>query len=324
MGTVSTACRGGLSPRRARGRIPLISAWTRRVSAGSRRGGVGGAWTQALTDGRPADSQDPTHPTLGGLGDSGPHSSDGLGGKGRSFVASFRMSRSRTSSPIFCFRRLICSSLRASSSFGWARRAFSAARRNRSRHSSWLTLEDQQQHMKRESTDGPAFEGVGPWNVRKRGGRGTRRSSSQTRPRPKTDSRPSAHRRVAMRASRVRRKRSTTAGSKSRSPRDVIAVGIRTPVQAEGSSWYAGEGSQCPTDGSRHDTQCSCDVGAIHRGDCASARKRVALMGYRTMRQSGECLPHEHCGQHLRRECCGHSAAKTALNVAANRGSMTR
>jgi Transposase DDE domain group 1 len=58
---------------------------------------------------------------------------DGRGGKGRSFVASFRMSRSRTSSPSFCFNRLICSSLRAYSSFGRARSAFSAPSKNRSR-----------------------------------------------------------------------------------------------------------------------------------------------------------------------------------------------
>src|SRR5262245_29653068 len=46
------------------------------------------------------------------------------------------MSKSRTSSPIFCLSFLMCSSLRASSSLGRARSAFSAPSRNRSRHSS--------------------------------------------------------------------------------------------------------------------------------------------------------------------------------------------
>ena len=74
-----------------------------------------GSLRRASTDGGPADPQGPTHPTLGGLRYRLPQSSDGLGGTGWSFVASLRTSRSSTSSPIFCFSRLICSSLSASS-----------------------------------------------------------------------------------------------------------------------------------------------------------------------------------------------------------------
>ena len=61
-----------------------------------------------------ADLQDSTYPSFRSLRQSGLHSSDfheGKGGsKGRNLLASFRISKSRTSSPTFCFNRLICSS----------------------------------------------------------------------------------------------------------------------------------------------------------------------------------------------------------------------
>src|SRR5215831_5545201 len=80
--------------------------------------------------------QDPAHPPLGHVRPRLSHSSDVFAGKGRSLLASFRTSRSRTNSPTFCLSFLICSSFRASSSLGRARRAFSAPSRYRSRHSS--------------------------------------------------------------------------------------------------------------------------------------------------------------------------------------------
>src|SRR5215472_3261087 len=80
--------------------------------------------------------QDPAHPALGQVRPRLSHSSDVFAGKGRSLLASFSTSRSRTNSPTFCLSFLICSSFKASSSLGRARNAFSAPSRNRSRHSS--------------------------------------------------------------------------------------------------------------------------------------------------------------------------------------------
>jgi len=63
--------------------------------------------------------------------------SEGFPGNGRCFVASFKMSRSSTSSPIFGFSFLMCSSFSASSSLGPAahsrRRAGRAPASSRSR-----------------------------------------------------------------------------------------------------------------------------------------------------------------------------------------------
>src|SRR6266581_4999483 len=84
----------------------------------------------------PGHRENPTASTRRHPGQCRSYSSDVFGAKGRSLLASFRMSRSRTSSPTFCLSFLICSSFRASSSLGRARSAFSAPSRNRSRHSS--------------------------------------------------------------------------------------------------------------------------------------------------------------------------------------------
>src|SRR5581483_8288151 len=81
-------------------------------------------------------AQPVTDPTLGNARHDLLQSPDVVGSVGRPFAASRRMSTSRRSSPTFCLTFLICSSLRASSSFGRARSAFSAAKRKRSCQSS--------------------------------------------------------------------------------------------------------------------------------------------------------------------------------------------
>src|SRR6516162_2850536 len=77
-----------------------------------------------------------THPAHRHAGARPHHSSDVPGVVGRCLAASRRMSRSMVSSPTLRLSRLTSSSRSASSSFGRARSAFSAPRRNRSRHSS--------------------------------------------------------------------------------------------------------------------------------------------------------------------------------------------
>src|SRR5215471_12269825 len=80
--------------------------------------------------------EDPTYPAFRHVRPRLLHSSDVFGRKGRSLLASLSTSRSSPNSPTFCLSFLICSSFSASSSWGRARRAFSAPSRNRSRHSS--------------------------------------------------------------------------------------------------------------------------------------------------------------------------------------------
>ena len=78
---------------------------------------------------RAADLKHLTDPSDRAAGDRLLYCSDVPGVGGWRLAASRRISMSMTKSPIFCFSFLICSSRRASSSLGFARRAFSAPSR---------------------------------------------------------------------------------------------------------------------------------------------------------------------------------------------------